>query len=401
MDPKSNKETKNLKAPHSKRKKIFIILASVLLLLVVIRIILPYAILHYANKTLSEMDGYYGHIKDIDLSIYRGAYTICDIHLNKVDSASGKQSPFFNSKIIDLSVEWKALLSGSIVGELVFETPVLTFIKEKVEPRQLAADTTDFRELLADFMPIKVNRVEVRNGTIQYIDEASNPKVDVKLINTQVVATNLRNAYDNAALLPSDVTMSAGLYEGTFNLNMKLNPLAEHPTFDMNAELENTNLVLLNDFFQAYGKVDVNKGTFGLYSEVAAKDGQFKGYVKPIIKELDVVGKEDRDDNFFRKIWEGIVGTAGQILKNQKEDQVATKVPLEGDISAPDVKTWTAIIEVLRNAFIQALFPSIEAQINITSVGKTDEDDKSFLQKVFENDKQKENGEESKKKKNK
>ena len=226
MDPKSNKETKKLKAPHSKRKKLFIILASVLLLLVVIRIILPYAILHYANKTLSEMDGYYGHIKDIDLSIYRGAYTICDIHLNKVDSASGKQSPFFNSKIIDLSVEWKALLSGSIVGELVFETPVLKFIKEKVEPRQLAADTTDFRELLADFMPIKVNRVEVRNGTIQYIDEASNPKVDVKLINTQVVATNLRNAYDNAALLPSDVTMSAGLYEGTFNLNMKLNQLA-------------------------------------------------------------------------------------------------------------------------------------------------------------------------------
>ncbi|MEO6166901.1 MAG: DUF748 domain-containing protein [Chitinophagales bacterium] len=401
MVQKSNSE--KVEKPHSpkKRRKLFIILGSVILLLVIVRLILPYVVLHYANKTLSEMDGYYGHVKDVDLSIYRGAYTICDIYLNKVDSASGKQSQFFDSKLIDLSIEWGALLHGSIVGELVFETPRLKFIKENVEPKQLAADTTDFRELLSSFMPIKVNRVEIRNGVVEYIDEGSNPKVDVKLINTQLVATNLRNAYDKGELLPSTVTANAGLYEGTFDLNMKLNPLADRPTFDMNAELENTNLVLLNDFFQAYGKVDVNKGTFGLYAEVAAKEGKFKGYVKPIIKDLDVLGKEDRDDNLFRKIWEGIVGAAGQILKNPKEDQVATKVPLEGDISAPDVKTWTAIIEVLRNAFVHALFPAIEQQINITSVGKVDEEDKSLLQKVFEKDKPDDEKEKDKKEKHK
>lgn len=392
---------KEKKPRTKKRKRILIILGSILLLLVMVRIALPYIILHYANKTLAEMNGYYGHIEDVDLSIYRGAYTVCDFYLNKVDSITGKQSQFFDSRLIDLSIEWGALLHGSIVGELVFETPRLKFIKDKVEPKQLAADTSDFRELLKGFMPVKVNRFEIRNGTIQYVDETSSPKVDIKLTNAEVLATNLRNAYDNSELLPSTVTATAGIYEGTFELNMKLNPLADRATFDLNAELENTNLVLLNEFFQAYAKIDVNKGTFGLYTEVAAKEGKFKGYVKPIIKDLDVVGKEDRKDNFFQKVWEAVVGTAGQILKNQKEDQVATKVPFEGDLSSPDVKTWTAIIEVLRNAFVQALFPSIEQQINITSIGKADEEDKSFLQKVFEKDKQPDDKDKEKTKKKK
>ena len=100
---------------------------------------------------------------------------------------------------------------------------------------------------------------------------------------------------------------------------MNINPLAKQPTFDLNAELKDTNLVLLNDFFKAYAKIDVNKGKFGMYTEVAAKDGSFKGYVKPIIKDLDVLGHEDRDDNVFRKMWEGLVGFVGQVFKNQPE----------------------------------------------------------------------------------
>ena len=54
----------------------------------------------------------------------------------------------------------------------------------------------------------------------------------------------------------------------------------------------------------------MNKGTLGLYTEFAAKDGKYKGYVKPIIKDLDVVGPEDKKDNFLQKTWETIIGAA-------------------------------------------------------------------------------------------
>jgi hypothetical protein len=323
------------------------------------------------------------------------------MYLNKVDSSTGRQSAFFETKVIDLSIEWKALFHGDIVGELVFQDPQLRFIKEKVPPKQLARDTTDFRILLKKFMPIKINRFELRNGTLAYIDSGATPLVNVEMTHSDVVATNLRNAYDNKELLPSTVTAHAALYEGTFGLNMKLNPLADHPTFDMDARLDNTNLVLLNDFFKAYGKFDVHRGLFGLYMEAAGKDGKFTGYVKPLIKDLDVVGPEDRNDNFLQKLWEEAVGAVGVVFRNQRKDQVATKIPIEGDFSKPNVEVWTAIVEILRNAFIQALYPSIDQEININSVGKKEDEHKSLIQKIFEKDKVPDKKKESDKKKEK
>ena len=59
------------------------------------------------------MKGYYGHIEDIDVSLYRGAYEINNMYINKVDFLSHKQTEFFKVKNIDLSVEWKALLNGA------------------------------------------------------------------------------------------------------------------------------------------------------------------------------------------------------------------------------------------------------------------------------------------------
>jgi hypothetical protein len=80
------------------------------------------------------------------------------------------------------------------------------------------------------------------------------------LKHTHILARNLTNVNNDKVELPSTVTASALVYEGTLNFNMKLNALAVNPTFELNAEMKNTNLVLLNDFLEAYGKFDVNRG---------------------------------------------------------------------------------------------------------------------------------------------
>ena len=113
---------------------------------------------------------------------------------------------------------------------------------------------------------------------------------------------------------------------------------------------------------------DIHKGNFGLYTEMAAKDGKFKRYVKPIIKDLKVVGPEDRHDKFFNKVSEQILGAAGVILKNQKKDQFATKVDMKGSFKNAQINILDAIWDVVLNAFIQALLPSIDKEININLV---------------------------------
>jgi len=364
-------------------KKKYKILIGIVLLLVAIRIVMPYVVLHYANKSLASMKGYYGHIDDIDLSIIRGAYVINDIYLDKVDTVSKEQTKFFKSKDIDLSIEWGALLHGSVVGELIFVSPEIIFTKDKAELGDVKKDTNDFRKLLKGFMPLKVNSFEVKEGAIHYKDNTSKPNVDVSLKQVHILALNLSNVVNKNVELPSNVKAEASVYEGTLDFSMKLNALADSATFDLNAEVKNTNLVLLNDFFKAYGNFDVNKGKFGLYTEMATKGGRFKGYVKPVITDLDVLGPEDRSDNLFHKIWESFVGGAGVIFSNQKEDQVATKVRMEGSFKNPKTNTLDAIWEVLLNAFVQALVPSVDNEISIQSIKAEKLKNSNFLQKIF------------------
>jgi hypothetical protein len=373
------------------RNKIRIWIFSVVAVLVVIRLILPFVLLHFVNKELANLKGYYGHVHDIDLSIYRGAYQVQDAYLNKSDTNTHEQTPFIALKEADLSVEWRALFKGKIVGEIYLMQPELIFTMDKVEPKQVQKDSTTFKDLLDEFMPLQINRFEVMQGKLRFKDPFSRPPVDISMKEVYVVAENLKSVVDTNKLLPGTVYAEADVYEGKLTMNMKVDPLADEPAFDLNAKLENTNLPLMNDFFKAYGKFDVNKGRFGLYSEFASKDNKFDGYVKPVITDLDVLGKEDSHDSFLHKLWEGLVGSAGEIFENQKKDQFATKLEIKGNFKDPALGTWGAVVEVLKNAFVQALQPAIDNQINIASVDKEKkEKKKTFLQKIFSKNKKQE-----------
>ena len=117
------------KARRNKRR--WIIFISIIAVLIIIRLILPFIVLKYVNKTLANLKDYYGHVEDIDIALIRGAYQINDIKITKKDSSSQKLDsiPFFTAREIDLSVEWKAIFKGSVVGEIFVEDPVLNFVK--------------------------------------------------------------------------------------------------------------------------------------------------------------------------------------------------------------------------------------------------------------------------------
>lgn len=372
-----------MRLKHSKISKVIRINIFIIMILVIIRIALPFIVLHFANRSLASMNGYYGHIDDVDLSLIRGAYRIDSLYLNKVDSITQKQTLFFSAAYIDLSVEWPALLHKSLVGEVTLVSPVLVFTKDKVEPSKLIQDSTYLRKMLKKSMPLKINRLEVKDGIIRYKDEGSHPPVDIEMNEVALLAQNLRNSYDSVSLLPSQIKVSASVYDGTFDLMLKLDPLSTKATFDMNAEIKNTDLKKLNDFFQAYARVDVNSGVFGVYAEAAAKEGKYAGYIKPIIKDLDVLGKEDRDDTIIRKLWEGLAGSMGQVFKNQSKDQIATVIPFGGNTDELDTNLWYAIMNIFKNAFIQAIVPAIDNEITIESVSDPEKVKKTFLQRVF------------------
>jgi hypothetical protein len=348
------------------RKKKYYIAGGVILVLVILRILLPYIVLRYANRSLAEMKGYYGHVNDIDLALLRGAYRLDEVYVNKLDT-TGKQADFFKARTVDLSIEWNALFNGALVGEVKFFSPRLIFTKGKTGIGQVVKDTNDFHKMLDDFMPLRLNRFEMVRGEIHYTDKTVLPAVDIFLQDVHVLATNLENTRNKKEKLPSALKASAKACDGNITLNMKLDAQTNVPTFDMNMEIETANLVLMNDFFKAYGGFDVNKGSFGMYSEFSAAQNKFNGYVKPVVKDLDILRTEDLDNDFLQKFKEAVIGLRGNIPDNPSKKQVATRVPLEGNFRYPQTNINEAVWEILCNAFMEALVPAIDNEINIAS----------------------------------
>ena len=369
MNSKKSKAKEKPATKKVRKQRLIKILIIILAAIVIFRIILPVWVLNFVNNRLAEISGYFGHVENIDICLYRGAYQVKELYINRVDSATQKQTELFTAPLIDISLEWKSLLKGRIVTELEFQSPTLKFTKDRTEPEQMEKDTNDFRKMLKAFTPTSVNRFEVFDGRIAYVDPNASPPVDIYMTNTHILARNLSNVVDTTAL-PAKVEATSNVYGGRVKFNMRINALADDPTYDMNVELKGADLTRLNDFFKAYADFDVNKGTFGMYMEMAAKDRKFIGYVKPFINDLDVVGREDRKDNILRKIWESIVGVAGEILEAPRPDQIATKVPIAGAYDDRTIGIWYAIWAALRNGIFKALMPTIDNQVNLQTTSR-------------------------------
>lgn len=378
----NNKPSQNRNPPvrRKHRRRILLIL---LVILIGFRIALPYIVLKSVNKKLAEIDGYTGHVRDIDLALILGSYKIKDIELKKT---GGKiPVPFFSAAVIDLSVEWKALFHGGLVGEIEVYDLNLNYVKGPTEETSQTNIDKDWKDVVDDLMPLKINRFEIINGEVHYRDFSSTPEVDIYSDRIHIVAENLSNNTNDTILLPSAVRGSANLYGGKASMEMKLDALNKIPTFDVNAEVKNTDLTKFNDFLKAYANFDVNKGDFSVYVEAAAKDNAIKGYAKPIIKDLDVVDWQAENKTVGEKLWESLVGFGAWVFKNHPEDQLATQIDFEGKVDNPDVDIWKLAGETLRNAFIEALYASLDYTINIASVDSQEADKKGGLfDKLFD-----------------
>jgi hypothetical protein len=330
-------------------------IGGILLVLIAARLSMDYFVTRYVNKVLSDLEGYRGSIYDVDIHLYRGAYTIDSLKVFKVDGNG--EVPFVDIPRTDMSVEWNALFEGSVVGEVTFDQPELNFIggsEGDSTANQSGADV-DWTKPIKELMPLKINRMEINDGVITFHDFTTKPKVTISLTDLDAVATNLNNASKQEERLPSTISASAtSIGGGRLILNMGINVMKEIPDMDLDMKFEQVNMPALNDFFKAYAKVDVERGSFNLYSEITIDSGIVAGYVKPIAVNVKVLDLEEDKDKPLNLLWQGIVGMVTEVFENQKEDQFATKVPLQGDLNNIDTRVWPTVWNIFQNAFVQA-----------------------------------------------
>ena len=353
--------------PNKKRrgvkKKRYVIPIIIIAALIIFRIMLPTIVKNYVNKVLADIPGYYGQVEDIDIAIYRGAYVIQGLYLNKVNAKT--QVPFLNFPQTDISIEWKSLFKGKIVSEIEMYNPEVTYIFEDQQQGAKTGDgqakEEDWTKALTDIVPIDINHFEIHNGKLGFVKLQEDPNIDLYMNQLNLTADNLRNVRQKGQNLPSPINATAvSIGQGNFKLDGGMNLLREVPDMDINFSLEKVNATAINNLTNAYAGIDFKEGEIDVYGEMAIADGFLKGYIKPMLKHSKLISKED---SILETIWEGFVGLFKFILKNQGNDTLATRIPLEGNLNDIKAGIFPTIFNIFDNAWINAFKGQIDQDI--------------------------------------
>lgn len=332
--------------------------------LIAARAALPIVLERFVNQKSDELDGYSGSVRDIDVSLWRGAYQIEGLRIVKT---GGKVPvPFVSAREIDLSVEWKALLDGAIVAEIELFAPKLNFVNaEKPSERQTEVDES-WTDTVKDLVPFDINRVAIHNGQVHYRDLESKPRVDIFVQRLNATLLNLTNSEDLGGNLFASYRVDAlAMGSGKIHSEGRLNPYAKFPTFDIAFKLDGLELKQVNEFLQAYANIDAEAGKISMDAEFTAKDGRFRGYAKPFIDDLQILKWNEEKEGFFGKLWEAVAEAVGEIFEDQDKDRIATKIPFSGRVEEPSAGIWATIGGIVKNAFLESLRRGLEGQIGL------------------------------------
>jgi len=350
------------------------ILLIVVVLLVAARVALPFLVQWYVNKTLDEMPDYDGRIGEVDIKLWRGAYEIESIEIVKT---SGKvPEPFFSCKRMELSVEWKALFQGAFVGEIFFQSPIITFVKGPTEATTQVGIDKPWLDVIDKLFPLDINRFEVAQGIVQYKDFHSSPKVDLEIDRVEVLATNLTNSLKLSKTLVANIKISGrALKESNLTSEIRFDPGTHQPTFDVDLKIDPLSLVRLNDFAEAYGGFDFERGTLEVAMELAAHEGDLTGYVKPLLDDFAVLNIRKDANNPLSLVWESIVGGLTRILRNQPHNRFATKIPINGTFDDPEIALWATIGNIFKNEFVRVFQGDLENTISLEDAVENKKDE--------------------------
>lgn len=211
-----------------------------------------------------------------------------------------------------------------------------------------------------------IRHFNITHSDFYFWDKSTSPDYKLSLEQTMVSVQNLSNHRDQG---PASLNVT-GKFMGSGNTTLIGWFLASGggPAFNTNLAIRDTNLTSLNDLLRAYGRFNVAAGRFSLFSQMAVQNKNLTGYVKPMFSNVEVYSYEkDKKTGVLHQAKEIGIGILSHIFRNQSTQKVATQADLNGKLSQPNVSTWQAVLEVVRNAFIQAILPGFDRASGVST----------------------------------
>ncbi len=210
-------------------------------------------------------------------------------------------------------------------------------------------------------MLVRADQIRITRSTLGFVNRAVKPEYRLFLDGAEVHVQNFSNQLTEGTAAAKVTGKFMG--SGQTVVGASFRPETKGPDFALAASIENTQMPALNPLLRAYGKLDVVGGFFSVYTEMRVRNRAVQGYVKPLIRELDVYdARQDREKNLFQQLYEAAAGGVSALLENFPRDEVATKADIAGPLENPQASTWQVVVTLIQNAFFQAILPGFEGE---------------------------------------
>ncbi len=254
-------------------------------------------------------------------------------------------------------------LKNGAIDYLYYAVPLPEEVKEARKAETAASAKKLQKELVnKPGLLIKAKKIRITGGNFGIVNETAKPSYRVFMKETDLELSNFSNHFSEgpATLFLKGQFMGSGdtAVSGTFR------PEKKGPDFNVRIAIKNTSMPAMNDLFRAYGNFDVSAGAFSFYSELTVKNNNVTGYVKPLFRKMKVYDKRtDKEKGEFHKLYEELVGGVAKLLENRPRKAVATETPVSGTLGGPKTSTWDALVNLISNAFFNAILPGFEKNI--------------------------------------
>jgi uncharacterized protein DUF748 len=301
----------------------------------------------------------------------RVSYRVTDIPLNAVSPAAANVNLVLHGGVLSSEgiLEYSPKIAVVEIDDATLDkVDVLYVHKPETDTREKAnvnaAGKSIEKENNRPAVVIRLKRFVIRQSLFAYEDREKNPNFKLNLADAKLTLTNYSNHVEQG---PAHVTLN-GKFMGSGDTTLDGSFLAtgQGPQFGMNLAIKNTDMTAMNNLLLAFGRFDVKQGKFTVYAQLDVKDDNISGYVKPMFSDLTVYSwDKDKHKPILHQAYEAVVGGAGHIFKNSQTKQVATEVNLTGKLKSPNTSTWQAFVEVVQNAFIQAILPGFDREAQL------------------------------------
>jgi hypothetical protein len=343
-------------------------ITAIIVLAVTVIVLLPILLRRRFNRILGGLDDFTGQAARVGVNLFASRVNVYDVRLDSRRTPGQEPVVFIPHIVIDF--KWSALFRRMRDLTIRVNEPRVVMVEDKnpETPATSGKEPANLKTLL-EKLPAFYADIEVRDGSFQYIGTVADVQTDVPITALYFSIHGLTNRSIPKHISPIEAT--ATVYEGHAILHANLLPLADTLTFAVTLELQGVNLVMLNNFLRRYARVDVSYGKLDVYAELGVASGVFKGYLKPIFKNLDFAGTSDQRDGFFQKVWERSVALGLKLLENHRKGEIATKIPFQGTLENPNVSVGAALVGILKNAFIRSVKPSLDNAISARTLWKS------------------------------